>query len=392
MTTLPTLSQLYSGVLNDLETEYGINISLVQKVALRAIAAVQAGKLWLLYKFIAFVQKNIWPDTADPEASGGTLERFGRVRLGRNPRAAVAGQYRVSVTGTISAVIPAQAVFKSDDTSLHPGFLFILDNAHTLLTAASDTIILRALTGGVEAKLAVGNTLTSVSPIANVDSVVTVTVEEIQPLAAESLSAYRQAILDSFRLEAQGGAATDYRIWAADAQGVAKVYPYAKDGETNANDIYVEATIADSTDGKGTPSQAILDDVEAVVNFDPDTGIPINERGRRPNTVICYFLPVTPKSIDITITGFAGITASQKALILAAITNFLATVRPFVAAADTVASKNDIVSTNNLNGVIFSQIPAAVYTGITLEVAGVTLTSYTFNLGNIPYLNSITYN
>lgn len=392
MTTLPTLSQLYSGVLNDLETEYGINISLSQKVALRAIAAVQAGKLWLLYKLIGFVQKNIWPDTADPEASGGTLERFGRVRLGRNPRAAVAGQYRVLVTGTIGAVIPAQAVFKSDDTALHPGFLFILDNAHTLLTATADTMVLRALTGGVEAKLAVGNTLTTVSPIANVDSVVTVTVEEIQPLAAETLAAYRQAILDSFRLEAQGGAATDYRIWAADAQGVAKVYPYAKEGETNANNIYVEATIADSTDGKGTPSQAILDDVEDVVNFDPDTSIPINERGRRPNTVRCYFLAITPKNVDITITGFVGVTVTQKALILAAITNFLATVRPFVAAADTAASRNDIVSANNLNGVIFSQIPAAVYTGITLQVAGVSLSSYTFNLGNIPNLNSITYN
>lgn len=391
MTTLPTIAQLYANARADLDSEFGVNISLIKKVALRAIAAVHAGKLWLWYKVLGFVQKNIWPDTADSEFKGGTLERFGRVRLGRNPDPAVAGQYTVEVTGTIGAIIPAQQTFKSDDDALSPGFLFILDAIHTMV-GTTDTITLRALTPGVEAQLAVGNTLTPTSPIALVDSVATVTVESVQPLAAETLEAYRAAILAAFRLEAQGGAATDYRIWAADAQGVQKVYPYAKDGETNANDIYVEATVADSTDGKGTPSQATLDDVEDVTNFNPDTSLPLNERGRRPNTVINYFLPVTPKTVNIDITGFTGVTAAQQALLLQALTAAVNLIRPFVAAADILDDKNDIIDTNKINGIIYSQIPGAVYTGVTLYIDGTPLSSYTFTLGDIPAFGTLTFN
>lgn len=390
MVNLPTLQQIYTGVLTDLETEYGVNISLTQKVALRVVAAVQAGKLWLSYKVLGFLQRQVWPDTADSEINGGTLERFGRVRLGRNPRPAVAAQYTVSVTGTAGAIIPAQAVFRSNDTALHPGILYILDTEYTM-TGSGDTILLRALTAGDDGALSIGDTLTSTSPIALVNSTATVTTETVEPLAAETLSAYRAAILQSFRLEAQGGAATDYRIWAADAQGVAIVYPYPKSGETNANNIYVEATIADSTDGKGTPSQAILDEVEAVTNFNPDTTLNINERGRRPNTVVNYFLPITPYTIDIIIDGFTGVTATQQALILQALTDFIATVRPFVVAADAIVDRNDVLSVNNINGVIFSQIPTATYTSATLKVNGVAVASNMFVQGNIPWLNSVTY-
>lgn len=390
MVTLPTLQAIYAGVLTDLETEYGVNISLTQKVALRAIAAVQAGKLWLSYKVLGFLQRQVWADTADSEINGGTLERFGRVRLGRNPRPAVAAQYTVSVTGTAGAIIPAQAVFRSNDTALHPGILYILDTEYTM-SGSSDAILLRALTAGDAGSLSIGDTLTSTSPIALVNSTATVTAETVEPLAAETLTAYRAAILQSFRLEAQGGAATDYRIWAADAQGVAAVYPYPKSGETNANNIFVEATIADSTDGKGTPSQAILDEVEAVTNFNPDTTLNINERGRRPNTVVNYFLPITPDTIDIIIDGFTGVTATQQALILQALTDFIATVRPFVVAADAIVDRNDVLSVNNINGVIFSQIPTATYTSATLKVNGVSVSSNMFVQGNIPWLNSVTY-
>jgi len=390
MIQLPTLSQLISNVLNDLETEYGVNISLTRKVALRVIAAVQGGQLWLLYKVVGFTQKQVWPDTANTEAQGGTLEQFGRVRLNRNPFPAVQGQYTVTVTGSIGATLPAQTtIAKSNDNALSPGFLFVLDNAYTLVSV-SDSVTLRALTAGTAAKLAIGDTLTFTSPIPNVDAISTVSVEVVQPLAAEAIEAYRAAILASFQLEAQGGAATDYRIWSDDAQGVERVYPYAKSGETNAVNLFVEATIADSTDGKGTPSQAILDDVESVVNFNPDTSLPVNERGRRPLTVIVYFLPVTPYDVNITITGGAFST-SEKAAILSAMQTQVNAVRPYVAAADPISTKNNVIDTNKLNGVIYSAVPGAVYTGVSFTVNGSPVSTYTFLQGFIPYLNTLSY-
>lgn len=390
MVTLPTLSQLYTGIVNDLETEYGVNISLTQKVALRVFAAVSAGKLWLLYKVLGFVQKNIWPDTADPESKGGTLERFGRIRLGRNPFPATAGQYVVTITGTSGATIPAQTtIFKSDDDSLSPGYLFVLDTSY-LMPGTTGSITIRALTPGTDAKLQVGDTLTLVSPNPNLDNVATVTSEAVEPLAAETIEDYRANTLQSFRLEAQGGSPGDYRIWASDAQGVEKVYPYAKTGATNTAIVYVEATTADSTDGRGTPSASLLSDVEDVLNFNPDTSLSLNERGRRPMTVILEVAAVSPFNVDITITG-GSFTTAQKAAILSAMTTQLAATRPFVPGADIAADANPTLDTNKINGVIYSTVPGAVYTGVTLYVNSVATLSYTFAQGYIPYLNSISY-
>jgi hypothetical protein len=389
MKQIPTLQQLITSSLTKLEDEYGVTISLVKKVALRAIATVWGAGFWLLYKTLGFVQKNVWVDTADPESKGGTLERFGRIRLNREPYAAVSGQYSITVTGSIGATIPAQQTFKSDDSALSPGFIFILDSIHTMITT-SDTITLRALTAGIESKLAIGNTLTSTSPIPLINNPVTVTAITEQPLAAETIEDYRSVTTQSFQLESQGMSAGDIRIWSNDASGVAKVYPYTKSGDSNSFDVFVEANIIDSTDGKGTPGALILADVEAVINFKPNTTLPVNETGRRSINAIAYVQAITPKNIDITIDG-GGFSTTQQTLITNALESFVGLVRPYVAAAEPVLLKNSVLSENNINGVIYAQVPGANYNGVDLEVASVVVASYEFFNGDIPYLNSVTF-
>lgn len=390
MRNIPTLNELYTDIISDLESQYSATISLVGKVFLRALAMVQAGKLKLFYLAIGLLQKNIFVDTADSESIGGTLERFGRIKLGRNPYPARAGVYVLKVTGSIGAVIKASTTFKSDDSSLSPGFLFVIDNDYTLVST-TDYITVRALTIGAESKLALLDTLTSTSPIALVNNPVTVYSITTEPLAAEDIEAYRLAIINSYRLEAQGGAATDYRLWSADAQGVRFVYPYAKSGAVCEVDLYIEATVADSTDGKGTPSAQLLLDVEAVVDRSPDTSLDANERGRRPLQVIVHYLPVTIKTLDIVITGFTGITNDQKTLLLNAITDSVNLIRPFIDAADDLVNRNDTIDNNKIIGVITTQIPGAIFSSVTISVNGVVVSIYNFTLGNIPYLNSITY-
>lgn len=394
MTPIPTLTALYNGVLTDLQTQYGVTISLFGKVFLRATAAVQAGKLKLLYLYLGDVQTNIFADTSRPESKGGTLERQGRIKLGRNPFPAVAGQYQIQLSGSIGAVIgtvDAPATFKSDDDSVSPGFLFVLSPPYTMLTT-SDTVIVRALTAGVESKLNIGDKLTATAPIANVNSSVYVLAESVQPLAAESVEvAYRAAILNRERLEPNGGADADYRLWSQDSPGVKIVYPYAKSGYTNEVDVFIEAFPADSVDGKGTPTAGIITTTEAVIDFDPDTSIVLEERGRRPTQVVVNCLPVTIKTVDIIITGYTGVTLAQQTLILNALTTMIANIRPFVAGADILTNKNDTIDTNKVIASILTQIPGAVFSSITIKINSVTLLSYQFIQGNIPYLNSVTY-
>jgi uncharacterized phage protein gp47/JayE len=386
MITLPTLSELKDSIVNSIETTFNTTLPTFGKNFLRGMSDVQAGKLWLLYKSVAFTQKNIFIDTADPESMGGTLERFGRIKLGRNPFPAIAGVYKVSVTGQIGAVINASTTFVSDDNSTNPGFLFILDNSYTFLSG-SGVINLRALTAGLDSKLEISDTLTATIPIALVDE--TATVLDVVTLAQseEDIEDYRQKGIEAYRLEAQGGAGSDYRLWSFDAQGVKTSYPYAVSGNNNTVNLYVEANIADSIDGKGTPSVTILDAVKESIQ-DPT----ISRPSRKPIAVYeVFYLPVLVREIDIEVYSFSGLTPAIEASILATIKDFLDDVRPFVSSIDVLANKNDIFDINNIISLILQAVPGSSFGAVILKIDSSPMTTFQFLGGDIPNLNSITY-
>jgi uncharacterized phage protein gp47/JayE len=311
--------------------------------------------------------------------------------LGRRRFPATQAQYTATVTGTSGAVIPAGTTFKSDTTALSVGFLFILDNAYTL-PSGTGTITIRALTAGSISRLAVGNTLTATNPITLVNSLITIATETITPRAAETIEEYRAKIVEAYRIETQGGSKGDYRLWGYDAQGTRQIYPYAPSGNNNEVDVYVEATIADSTDGRGTPTLTILADVEAVIEASPDVTLTLAERSRRPLGVfLVNVYPIVLREIDINIASFTDLTAAKQATILAAITEALYQVRPFIAGIDVVSDRNDIFDTNRIGAIVLSAVAGSSFGTITLTVDGVSVPSYQFDNGEIPYLDTITY-
>ena len=391
MATIKTKQQIYDEIVLDLENKLGITLSAFGRVLLRILALVYAGALKLVYLSIGFVQKNVAPDLADPEEKGGTLDRFGLLKLGRRRFPATQAQYTATVTGTTAAVIPAGTTFKSDSNSLNAGYLFILDNAYTM-PSGTGTITIRALTAGSESRLVVGNTLSATSPIDDINRVITVATETVIPQAAETVEEYRAKIIQAYRIEPQGGSKGDYRLWGYDAQGTREIYPYTPSGNNNEVTIYVEATIADSTDGRGTPTPAILTDVEDVIEASPDVTLTLAERSRRPLGVfLVNVYPIVLREIDINIASFADLTAAKQAIILAAITEALYNVRPFIAGIDIVAERNDIFDTNRIGAIVLAAIPGSSFGTITLRVDGVSVPSFLFDNGEIPYLDTITY-
>lgn len=391
MTRIPTILELYNDIISDLETEMQVRIPLVGRYFLRALAMVQASKLKLYYLAIASVQKNIFVDTADSEADGGTLERFGRVKLNRNPFTAIQGQYTLEVVGSIGAIIKSETTFKSNDENVNSGKLFVLDADYTL-TATTDTITVRALEGGTASKQFIGDKLSATAPIANVNKIGTITAETVEPLDAESLEDYRRKALDSYRLEAQGGAGTDYRLWSYDAQGVEQTYPYATSGQSNEVTVYVEAELTASTDGKGTPNAPLQQAVLDVIEFDPDTTKPTNERGRRPLGVFqVNILPITVKEVDIIIENYVGLTTQIATDIESALKTEVDKLRPFVSSCDILADKNDLLDNNKIIATILNAKSGASFGAITLKIDSVVTTSYVFAFGNIPHFNSVTF-
>jgi uncharacterized phage protein gp47/JayE len=387
MVQIPKISELYSEILADFQAQLGVTVSPFGRVFIKALVAVQAAKLKLYYLALANVQKNIFADTADPQSMGGTLERFGFIKLGRYPNGATAGQYTVAVTGGAGAVLRASLTFKTDDTSSSPGKLYILDNAYTL-TGTADTVTLRALEGGTESKLTNGNTLTATEPIANAEEQVAVTATIIEPANAETVEEYRQKVLNAYQFETTGGSATDYRLWAQDVDNVANTYPFAKSGAPNEVNVFVEATVQSSTDGKGTPSGTMLTDVAAAIEQDPNPPY----HGRRPIGVFrVNVLPITVKAVTINISGFVGISSDIQASILIALTSLINGIRPFVDAAELIENKNDILDVNRIVAAILSVQPGAAFGTVTLTVAGTPTASFQFFNGDIPHLNTVTY-
>lgn len=390
MREIPSIDDLKSNLENDLKTKLNLT-STDLKYVLDAMDSVLAAQFKLIYLYLSDIQNNIFPDTADIEANGGTLERQGRIYLNRNPKPATSGVFNLSVTGTVGSVLRNSLTFKSNENSLSPGQVYVLDEEY-ILTGTDDIIEVRSLGGGTDFDLNIGDELTITEPVLGVNNLVTVDEIIEQPRSSESIEVYRQAILDAIQLEPQGGSRTDYRLWASDALGVRKVYPYVKNDDAGIVQLFVEATIEDSTDGKGTPDSTLLDDVEDVVLMDPDETKPLNERGRIPIQATLECLPITVVPVDVTITGLIDSSPSVQSAIETNVKDFLFDVRPYIAGADLVRDKNDVLYSGRLQSVVTDSLESSNYfTGFKMEVNGVEVLNYDFNLGFIPYFRNLTF-
>ncbi len=403
MTTIPTITQLFNGVIASMNVQFGITIPTIGKNSLRDLGATWAGKLKLLYLYLGYIQKNAWFDTADLPM----LKRFGNTFLQRDPYAPTQGQYTVTVTGTAGAVITANTTALSDPNSLNPNYLFILDTDYTL-TGTADTITLRATTAGSIANLAIGNTLTFTKPIVNVQPGVTVTAITVSAADGETTEQYRNNIGIQVRLAPQGGSVSDYIIWGSPVEGVARIYPYTASGAAYQVNAFVEAILSDSGGSApdynyGIPTSTILDNVTAAILADPETGIARKPMGVVLGPANVGALAVAVKQVVITFTGSTGISPTDQAKIVTALQQATANIRPFIAGANSLASQNDTISVSLpatggrlappeiyvIVVIAMAAAPGALFTGCTMTVGGTPATSYTFDDGEIPYLKGL---
>lgn len=390
MRNIPTIIELNESLESDLRSKLNLSDDDLKKV-LSAFTAVFSAQLKLLHLYLADIQNNIFPDTADLLENGGTLERLGLIYLGRNPNPATVGVFELSVTGVVGSIMRSGLTFKSNDDAKNAGKVYILESEYTLVNGVN-IIEVRALGNGSEFDLTVGDELTITEPVIGLDQTVTVSTVLIQPTASESVDNYRKAVLESIQLEPQGGARTDYRIWAKDALGVREVYPYLRENNAGIIDVFVEATEVDSTDLKGTPSAALLNAVLEVIELDPDETKPLNERGRRPIQAIVETSPIVLIPVDVTILSISENSASITSSIKSNLDTFLKTVRPYISGADLARNKNDVLYSARLQSVVTDVLDASnFFTSFEMRVNGVLLNSFQFGGANIPYLRNLIF-
>ena len=386
---MTTIVELKEQISKDLRNRLNLSDDKLKKV-LDAFSGVLAAQFKLAYLGIEDAQRNLYPDTADTFENGGSLNRLGSIYLNRDIRPATSAIYRVNVTGVEDSVLRSGLTFKSNIDSSNPNKLYVLENKYTL-TGSNDLITVRSVDGGLDYSQDNGNNLTITEPVIGVDKTVTINkngfVSFTDPLAAETTQEFRNSILNAIQLEPQGGSKSDYRIWASDAAGVRFVYPYVKDGEAGTVQIFVE-----SSGNGGVPNQAILDEVEEVINFDPDETKPTAQRARRPIQVNLEVVPIDPVDVEINITGLENSSTSVRDSIELNLIEFLRNIRPFVDGSDLVRNKNDILYSAKLQGVVSDVLdPDNFFNNFSMLIDGVSQTSFIFSREKIPNLINVNY-
>jgi uncharacterized phage protein gp47/JayE len=386
---MTTIVELKEQISKDLRNRLNLSDDKLKKV-LDAFSGVLAAQFKLAYLGIEDAQRNLYPDTADTFENGGSLNRLGSIYLNRDIRPATSAIYRVNVTGVEDSVLRSGLTFKSNIDSSNPNKLYILENEYTL-TGSNDLITVRSVDGGLDYSQDNGNNLTITEPVIGVDKTVTINkngfVSFTDPLAAETTQEFRNSILNAIQLEPQGGSKSDYRIWASDAAGVRFVYPYVKDGEAGTVQIFVE-----SSGNGGVPNQAILDEVEEVINFDPDETKPTAQRARRPIQVHLEVIPIDPIDVEINITGLEDSSTTVRDAIELNLIEFLKNIRPFVDGSDLLRNKNDILYSAKLQGVVSDVLdPDNFFNNFSMLIDGVSQTSFIFSIEKIPNLINVNY-
>ena len=343
------------------------------------------------YIYLGDIINNLFPDTADLAEEGGELNRFGQLYLNRQPKPATNGYYIITLECEQGSFLRNGLTYKSNDDSTSQGKLFISEAEYTA-NGTDDSILIRSLESGRNSVLSVGDELTITEPVVGTEATVVVKSIQTLPISSETIEDYRQKILDAMRLEPQGGARTDYRLWSQDAQGVKKAYPYVKQNSPGTVQIFVEAVKTDSTDGLGTPSQTILENVKEAIYWNPDLSLPTDERGRIPIQAFPEILPITLRPVDIEIDGLEIVNSSISDLIRTNLSLFLEDIRPFIMGADLASNKNDILYSGKMQSVLLETLGANnFYNDFKMFVDGQELNNFTFSLSNIPYLRNINY-
>lgn len=210
----PTFTEILTRVQSDIDSRLEGADSHLRRSVLNTLSYIEAGTAHGLYGFIAFLARQIFPDSAE----GEYLNRWG-VIWGVERRQAVSAKGAVTFTGDDGTVIPAGAELQRSDLTL-----FTTDATVTIASGVAVAQV-TAEVAGEAGNTAQGSIFAFVSPIANIDSQALVnTGGLVGGVDVEDDDSYLERLLERIQQPPQGGSAQDYVIWAKEIPGVTDVW------------------------------------------------------------------------------------------------------------------------------------------------------------------------
>jgi uncharacterized phage protein gp47/JayE len=392
-----TIEDIRDLLINAFNFYFNKKIRLLPKSFIRVLSIVLAGIFLTLYKQIGWLFLQLFPETAywneviilgakiRPLVKWGVLIGAGLPRSGTQWK----GEITINVVNKNTTLLGG-AQLKSELT----GKLYITDAAK-FLTNDTETAAITCVDTGSGGNIEAGDTLNFVNPLGNVKKTAVVFSTINDGADDETEGEYRYRVVNRYRMQPQGGALADYRIWASDVPGVLNVYPYKDEDTPSGVLLYVSGNPSLFPDR--IPTEALLKRVGDACTYDPKTG----KATRKPITAVIdpagdgSYSNVMPASIigfDIYITGLTGIIPSDFAeVVRPAIEDYFLGRESYIRGLSDDNNKTNIVSRNNVSSVV-DQIAISVKTefeSITMKLAGNIEPSYTLGMGELSKLDHL---
>lgn len=247
----PTLTQIKDRVESDLKSVLSLTTILTRSF-LKAIATAMAGVSHILHGHIQdFAAKQLFWDTAEDEFLIRHARRYGLEQL-----AATFAEIVVTVTGTDGVPVPEDTVLVRSD-----GFEYTV-KAEVTPSGGSVSATLVASEAGADGNISDGSTLTFASPIAGINSSVTVTSTAVEGEDQETLEELRIRLGERVQQPPAGGTVFDYIAFAKTVVGVTRVWILP--GHLGQGTVGV--TFVEDDEDPIIPSSAKVDEVQAAVD------------------------------------------------------------------------------------------------------------------------------
>lgn len=395
-----TVDYVYDLLINSFQEKFNSRFRLLPKSFIVVLSKVFAGVFVILYKQVGWFYLQLFPDTASFETVdilGHTINPL--VQLGKlfgvgEPTSGQTWEGRIAVSVVSEGrAITAGTQLKSDKT----GFVYLVSQTVTTENE-SVTVPVYCSQPGTAGNLEAGDTLKFVSPLGFVATSAIVTESTLTGTDDESEEHYRSRVVNRYSSQPQGGALSDYRSWAFDAEGVLQTYPY--NGENSPGDV--EIYVAGITDiyPDRVPDRALCVAVGEACTFDPETGI----ANRRPLTAILdpendgtylNIKPVSIVSVDVYVTDVTGIDPSDfGASFKSSLNTYLLGREPYIRGLSDDNNRTNVIQTNSLISIANTVATSlkGQFGTVTMQIEEITLANYTLGKGELSALGKLFVN
>ena len=211
----PTLNEIAERIKNDLANRLGTGVPL-KRSFLGALSYAIAAVVHLLYGYVDWVYKQIFPDTCTNE----NMIKKASFR-GVYKKAATFAERDVKFIGLIGKTIPSGTIFSD---SVGNQFRLVSDVNFVTTEAIGHVVCSIA---GKNGNVSVGSKLIFQSPILDIQSQGEVlSTNFINGVDEESNESLLERYLDKLRRPPNGGSENDYEQWAKEVSGVTRAFIY----------------------------------------------------------------------------------------------------------------------------------------------------------------------